>query len=60
MFNGFCLFLLLRKLFDNFDPSCVAQFTEKKVLSLKVNGVLLLSESKLRAIVENAKQMHKV
>ncbi|KAF3446281.1 hypothetical protein FNV43_RR11460 [Rhamnella rubrinervis] len=51
---------IFRKLFDNFDPSSVAQFTEKKLLSLKVNGVLLLSESKLRAIIENAKQMLKV
>lgn len=30
------------------------------MLSLKVNGSLLLSEPKLRAIVENAKQMLKV
>ncbi|OAY50791.1 DNA-3-methyladenine glycosylase [Manihot esculenta] len=49
-----------RKLFDNFDPSSVAQFTEKKLLSLKVNGNLLLSEPKLRAIVENAKLLLKV
>lgn len=49
-----------RKLFDNFDISSVSQFTEKKLLSLKVNGSLLLSEAKLRAIVENAKQMLKV
>ncbi|XP_015884611.3 uncharacterized protein LOC107420223 [Ziziphus jujuba] len=51
---------IFRKLLDNFDPSSVAQFTEKKLLSLKVNGVLLLSETKLRAIVENAKQVLKV
>ncbi|XP_021283974.1 uncharacterized protein LOC110416328 [Herrania umbratica] len=51
---------IFRKLFDNFDPSSVAQFTEKKLLSLKVNGSLLLSEPKLRAVVENAKQMLKV
>lgn len=49
-----------RKLFDNFDPSSIAQFNEKKLLSLKVNGNLLLSEPKLRAIVENAKQILKV
>lgn len=29
-------------------------------MSLKVNGSLLLSEPKLRAVVENAKQMLKV
>ncbi|KAK4599671.1 hypothetical protein RGQ29_009633 [Quercus rubra] len=49
-----------RKLFENFDPSTIAQFTEKKLMSLKVNGSLLLSEPKLRAVVENAKQMLKV
>lgn len=51
---------IFRKLFDNFDPPSVARFTEKKLLSLKVNGSLLLSEPKLRAIVENAKQILKV
>ena len=49
-----------RKLFENFDPSTIAQFTEKKLMSLKVNGSLLLSEPKLRAVVENDKQMLKV
>ncbi|KAJ8762142.1 hypothetical protein K2173_007293 [Erythroxylum novogranatense] len=49
-----------RKLFDGFDPLFIAQFTEKKLLSLKVNGNLLLSEQKLRAIVENAKQVLKI
>lgn len=44
-----------RKHFDNFDPSSIAKFEEKKSLSLKV-----LSEQKLRAIEENAKQMLKV
>ncbi|KAJ6675696.1 DNA GLYCOSYLASE SUPERFAMILY PROTEIN [Salix viminalis] len=51
---------IFRKLFDQFDPSSIAQFTEKKLLSLKVNGNLLLSEPKLRAIVENAKQILKI
>ncbi|PON33736.1 Methyladenine glycosylase [Parasponia andersonii] len=51
---------IFRKLFDKFDPSSVAQFNEKKLLSLKVNGSLVLAEPKLRAIVENAKQMLKV
>ncbi|RDX63714.1 guaA, partial [Mucuna pruriens] len=48
------------KLFENFDPSSVAQFTDKKLLTLKINGNSLLSEPKLRAIVENAKQLLKV
>ncbi|KAJ4843257.1 hypothetical protein Tsubulata_048784 [Turnera subulata] len=51
---------IFRKLFENFDPSSIAQYTEKKLLSLKVNGSPLLSEPKLRAIVENAKQILKV
>ncbi|KAJ1384930.1 Methyladenine glycosylase [Sesbania bispinosa] len=51
---------IFRKLFENFDPSSIAQFTEKKLLTLRINGNLLLSEPKLRAIVENAKQLLKV
>lgn len=47
-----------RKLFDNFEPSSVAKFTEKDLLSLTSN--VLLSEQKLRAVVENAKQTLKV
>ncbi|KAG5018308.1 hypothetical protein JHK82_014254 [Glycine max] len=48
------------KLFENFEPSSVAQFTDKKLLTLKINGNSLLSEPKIRAIVENAKQLPKV
>lgn len=51
---------LIRKLFVNFDPSSVAQFTDKKLASLKVNEKAVLSEPKLCAIVENAKQILKV
>ncbi|XP_004501037.1 uncharacterized protein [Cicer arietinum] len=51
---------IFRKLFENFDPSSIAQFTEKKLLTPKINGNPLLSEQKLRAIVENAKQLLKV
>lgn len=51
---------IFRKLFDSFDPSSIAQFTEKKLMSLKVNGSPLLSDQKLRAVVENAKQVLKV
>ncbi|XVE69932.1 hypothetical protein DITRI_Ditri10aG0031100 [Diplodiscus trichospermus] len=51
---------IFRKLFNNFDPSAIAQYTEKKMLSLKIDGSLLLSEPKLRAVLENAKQMLKV
>ncbi|RRT58288.1 hypothetical protein BHE74_00050636 [Ensete ventricosum] len=48
-----------RKLFDNFDPASVAKFNEKKILSLKSSGSLL-SEQKMRAVVENARQIFKV
>ncbi|KAL1216682.1 hypothetical protein V5N11_025185 [Cardamine amara subsp. amara] len=49
-----------RKLFEEFDPSAIAQFTEKRLMSLRVNGCLILSEQKLRAIVENAKLVLKI
>ncbi|KAL1309486.1 hypothetical protein HN51_052169 [Arachis hypogaea] len=51
---------IFRKLFENFEPSSVSEFTDKKLLTLKINGSSLLSEPKLRAIVENAKQILKV
>lgn len=54
------VFLFYRKLFEDFDPSAIAQFTEKRLLSLKVNGCLVLSEQKLRAVVDNAKSVLKV
>lgn len=47
-------------MFDNFDPSSVASFDEKKLQSLTTNGSSKLSEQKLRAIIENAKQVLKV
>ncbi|CAH2067346.1 unnamed protein product [Thlaspi arvense] len=49
-----------RKLFEDFDPLAIAQFTEKRLMSLRVNGCLILSEQKLRAIVDNAKSVLKV
>ncbi|XP_030545427.2 probable GMP synthase [glutamine-hydrolyzing] [Rhodamnia argentea] len=51
---------VFRKFFDNFDPSCVAHLDEKKMLCVKVNGKPLLSEPKLRAVIENAKQTIKI
>lgn len=51
---------VFRKFFANFDPSCVAHFDEKKMLCVKVNGKPLLSEPKLRAVIENAKQTIKI
>ncbi|PRQ26993.1 putative DNA-3-methyladenine glycosylase I [Rosa chinensis] len=51
---------IFRNLFDNFDPSSIAKFDEKKLLSLKVNGIPILSQQKLRAIVDNAIQVVKI
>lgn len=51
---------IFRNLFDNFDPSSIAQFDEKRLQSLKVNGIPILSQQKLRAIVDNAIQVVKV
>ncbi|CAN0922080.1 Probable GMP synthase [glutamine-hydrolyzing] [Linum grandiflorum] len=51
---------IFRKLFEGFEASSIAQFTDKKLLSLRVNGHMLLSEPKLRAIVGNAKQIVKI
>ena len=52
--------LFYRKHFDNFDPSSVAKFTEEKLLSMKANCSTLLSEPKIRAVVENANQLLKL
>ncbi|KAL3505271.1 hypothetical protein ACH5RR_035112 [Cinchona calisaya] len=49
-----------RRLLDNFDPSSVASIDEKKLLAMRSNGNSLLSEQKLRAIVENAKLVLKI
>ncbi|XP_072980090.1 uncharacterized protein [Typha angustifolia] len=51
---------MFRMLFDDFNHSSVANFTEKKILLLSSSGRTLLSEQKIRAVVENAKQIHKV
>ncbi|KAH0645302.1 hypothetical protein KY284_033186 [Solanum tuberosum] len=50
---------LQKKLFDNFDSSCLANVNEKRLHSLRENGNSLLSEPKIRAIVENAKHFQK-
>uniref|UniRef100_A0A0D9VQT2 Uncharacterized protein n=1 Tax=Leersia perrieri TaxID=77586 RepID=A0A0D9VQT2_9ORYZ len=51
----------LRDMFDGFNYASVSEFTDKKINSLsKSNGNMLLSEQKIRAVVTNAKQIHKV
>ncbi|KAM3341873.1 hypothetical protein P3S68_026839 [Capsicum galapagoense] len=51
---------IFRKLFDNFDPSSLANVNEKRLRSLREIGNSLLSEPKIRAIVENAKHFQKI
>ncbi|KAM0950423.1 putative DNA-3-methyladenine glycosylase I [Dioscorea sansibarensis] len=48
------------QIFDNFDPHSVAKFDEKKLITIRTSGSTLLSEQKMWAVVENAKQMRKV
>lgn len=47
-------------MFADFDPVDVAEFNEKKIMAQGSVASSLLSESKLRAILENARQMTKV
>ncbi|KAH7860749.1 hypothetical protein Vadar_017616 [Vaccinium darrowii] len=49
-----------REVFADFDPIMVAKFNEKKITSPGSTASSLLSELKLRAIIENARQMSKV
>ncbi|XP_022981194.1 uncharacterized protein LOC111480412 [Cucurbita maxima] len=51
---------IFRNVFNDFDPSSIAQFTEAEFTTLKVNATQLLSDQKLRAIVENANQVLKI
>ncbi|KAJ1298357.1 hypothetical protein BS78_01G446500 [Paspalum vaginatum] len=48
-----------REMFDGFNFASVSEFTEKKINLLRSNGIVILSEQKIRAVVTNAKQMHK-
>ncbi|CAN6482192.1 unnamed protein product [Victoria cruziana] len=49
-----------RELFANFDPAFVSKFSERKITSIKTSNKIMLSELKLRSVVENAKQILKV
>ncbi|KAL7117223.1 hypothetical protein ACP275_03G059500 [Erythranthe tilingii] len=51
---------VFRKLFDEFNPKSVANLEPERLISMRVHGSKLLSEPKLRAIVENAKQLIKI
>lgn len=49
-----------REVFADFDPAIVAKFNEKKILAPGSTANSLLSELKLRAIIQNARQISKV
>lgn len=51
---------IFREVFADFDPIAVAEFNEKKISAPGSTGSSLLSELKLRAIIENARQISKV
>ncbi|GFP92707.1 probable gmp synthase [glutamine-hydrolyzing] [Phtheirospermum japonicum] len=51
---------IFRKLFEEFDPTLVGNLDADKLLSMRVQGSTLLSEPKLRSIIENAKQVLKI
>uniref|UniRef100_UPI001CB928D0 probable GMP synthase [glutamine-hydrolyzing] n=1 Tax=Erigeron canadensis TaxID=72917 RepID=UPI001CB928D0 len=51
---------LFREVFADFDPIVVGKFNEKKLVGPGNAASSLLSELKLRAIVENARQISKV
>ncbi|KAJ9131182.1 hypothetical protein P3X46_035270 [Hevea brasiliensis] len=51
---------IFREVFVDFDPISVSKFNEKKMMASGSTAISLLSEVKLRAIIENARQISKV
>ncbi|XP_057507712.1 uncharacterized protein LOC130790705 [Actinidia eriantha] len=51
---------IFREVFADFDPMIVAKFSDKKITAPGSTASSLLSELKLRAIIENARQISKV
>ncbi|KAI9192895.1 hypothetical protein LWI28_029105 [Acer negundo] len=51
---------IFREIFVGFDPIAVSKLNEKKITAAGSAAISLLSELKLRAITENARQMSKV
>ncbi|KAG4942654.1 hypothetical protein JHK85_047300 [Glycine max] len=49
-----------REVFVDFDPVAVSKFNEKKIMAPGSTASSLLSDLKLRAIIENARQISKV
>ncbi|CAN6459288.1 unnamed protein product [Victoria cruziana] len=51
---------IFREVFVDFDPSVVAKLSEKRVIAPGITCSSLLSELKLRSIIENARQILKI
>ncbi|XP_044470911.1 probable GMP synthase [glutamine-hydrolyzing] [Mangifera indica] len=51
---------IFREVFVDFDPIAVSKLNEKKIIAAGSTASSLLSELKLRAILENARQISKV
>ncbi|KAL0348093.1 UNVERIFIED_CONTAM: putative GMP synthase [glutamine-hydrolyzing] [Sesamum angustifolium] len=51
---------IFREVFADFDPTAVAKLSEKKIIAPGSPASSLLSESKLRSIIENARQVSRV
>eukprot|EP00262_Sarcandra_glabra_P009914 TRINITY_DN24749_c0_g1_i1.p1 TRINITY_DN24749_c0_g1~~TRINITY_DN24749_c0_g1_i1.p1 ORF type:complete len:374 (-),score=57.33 TRINITY_DN24749_c0_g1_i1:295-1416(-) len=51
---------IFREVFADFDPALVSKLNEKKIIAPGSTANSLLSEPKLRAIIENARQMPKI
>ncbi|KAJ0965845.1 hypothetical protein J5N97_026983 [Dioscorea zingiberensis] len=49
-----------REVFMNFDPEAVAKLNEKKIVAPGSPASALLSEPKLRAVIENSRQILKI
>jgi len=52
--------VLCREVFADFDPVAVSKFNDKKIMAPGTAASSLLSDLKLRAIIENARQISKV
>lgn len=52
--------VLCREAFADFDPVAVSKLNEKKMLAPGTTASSLLSDLKLRGIIENARQISKV
>ncbi|XP_010417657.1 PREDICTED: uncharacterized protein LOC104703348 isoform X2 [Camelina sativa] len=51
---------LFREVFMDFDPVAISELTNKNITSPDISTTTLLSEQKLRSILENANQVRKI